>query len=47
MDTKRILIAANGIFEDSASKALTPAEQNFAVVLENPVKTSVSGWDLF
>ena len=47
MDTKRILIVSNGKFEDAAAKALTPAEQDFAVVFENPVKTSVSGWELF
>jgi len=47
MDNQRIVIAANGVTKDEAGY-LTPDEQNFAIVLENPLKkvVSIPNWEI-
>ncbi|MGC9328822.1 MAG: hypothetical protein ACP5I1_14395, partial [Candidatus Hinthialibacter sp.] len=48
MNNEYILIAANGLTWDEEFQGLTPAEQTFLIVLENPLKeeTAVSQWEL-
>ena len=47
MDNQRIVIAADGVTVDPDSGELTPNEQAYAVVLANPLSTSVAAWELF
>ncbi len=49
MNNQYIMISADGINWDSANNNLTPAEQNFFTVLNNPFwdETSVKEWELF
>jgi len=48
MNKNQILITANGIFKDADKNTTTPAEMDFAVILENPMKPqSVTDWQLF
>ncbi|MBN2325735.1 MAG: hypothetical protein JXR73_01185 [Candidatus Omnitrophica bacterium] len=48
MDNQHIVIAANGISWDEEFQGVTPGEQTFFIVLENPLKeeTAVSHWEL-
>ena len=42
MDNERIIIAANGITKDPDTGQLTPGEQTFAIVLENPLQDTAT-----
>ncbi len=49
MNNQRIMIAADGVTLDPNTNDLTPAEQTFAVVLENPLmdETPIADWELY